>query len=451
MRRPYLDHVRFGACHLRSWCSAPSPTIPRSSPSGTASRRSSRRAASRSTTCSTRTTSARSRRTSAASSTSRGTRRSRGSRPSASRRARQRARGDRDARHRSRSHRGRARARRRARSASAISAASASASAPADSPQATLIPLLALAGRPARDVEVVRHDVLVGKHGDHVGGERDAVKALLAGTVDAACIIDGNHLALRARGPVRERPRCACCADARRTTTATSRSSTTTPPSVARFRELLLAMSYDDPRRAPAHRPRGPEGVEARPHEGLRAARARVDRFGTLEPGSPSAVIDRRSRRPRPRRRRAPARQARARARRARSSVRGDVADARDRPARRGAARAGHAIERVADGFAIAPRPARPMARRRARGGSPPRRPSQHPPARWGLAARGALVEAGAPALDFRSPTSARSGPTRRARLYAQAAAAQWDPATAIPWDAPDRSSRPRSRTRSSR
>ncbi len=37
--------------------------------------------------------------------------------------------------------------------------------------------------------------MLLGKHGDHIGGERDAAKALVAGEVDAACMIDGNHLA----------------------------------------------------------------------------------------------------------------------------------------------------------------------------------------------------------------------------------------------------------------
>jgi hypothetical protein len=59
------------------------------------------------------------------------------------------------------------------------------------------------------------------------------------------------------------------------------------------------------------------------------------------------------------------------------------------------------------------------------------------PPAEWGLAARGALVEAGGPvprfALDRRDHVWAELVP----QLYAQAAAAQWDPATAVPWDAP--------------
>ncbi|MEO8084437.1 MAG: phosphate/phosphite/phosphonate ABC transporter substrate-binding protein, partial [Ardenticatenales bacterium] len=72
-----------------------------------------------------------------------------------------------------------------------------------DSPQATLIPLgqLVRAGlTPGEDVKVQRHDVLVGKHGDHVGGERDALDALLAGAVDACAMLDLNHDAWTADG-----------------------------------------------------------------------------------------------------------------------------------------------------------------------------------------------------------------------------------------------------------
>lgn len=72
-----------------------------------------------------------------------------------------------------------------------------------DSPQARLIPLghLAAAGLdPRRDLEVRRFDVMVGQHGDHVGGERDAVAALLSGDVDAAAIISGNRLAFAQDG-----------------------------------------------------------------------------------------------------------------------------------------------------------------------------------------------------------------------------------------------------------
>lgn len=66
-----------------------------------------------------------------------------------------------------------------------------------DSPQATLIPL-AMIGDTAVDVR--RFDVGVGLHGDHIGGERDAARALISGKVDAACMIDGNHLLFAREG-----------------------------------------------------------------------------------------------------------------------------------------------------------------------------------------------------------------------------------------------------------
>ncbi|MBW3643224.1 MAG: phosphate/phosphite/phosphonate ABC transporter substrate-binding protein [Actinobacteria bacterium] len=72
-----------------------------------------------------------------------------------------------------------------------------------DSPQATLLPLSSLRGdglEPGADVEVRRFDVGVGLHGDHVGGERDGARALVAGEVDAACMIDSNHLLFAKEG-----------------------------------------------------------------------------------------------------------------------------------------------------------------------------------------------------------------------------------------------------------
>ncbi|NML45146.1 phosphate/phosphite/phosphonate ABC transporter substrate-binding protein [Ramlibacter sp. G-1-2-2] len=72
-----------------------------------------------------------------------------------------------------------------------------------DSPQATLLPLdhLRRAGLVAgRDYAPRLFDVLGGKHGDHVGGERDAAQALVDGAVDAAWMIDGNYLAFSADG-----------------------------------------------------------------------------------------------------------------------------------------------------------------------------------------------------------------------------------------------------------
>jgi phosphonate transport system substrate-binding protein len=65
-----------------------------------------------------------------------------------------------------------------------------------DSPQATLIPLGLVADSgldPRRDCRVLYHNVMVGKHGDHVGGERDAAKALASGAADAACVLDANY------------------------------------------------------------------------------------------------------------------------------------------------------------------------------------------------------------------------------------------------------------------
>ncbi len=119
-----------------------------------------------------------------------------------------------------------------------------------DSPQSTLLPLAHLAERgvdPSSAIEVRRFDVMVGKHGDHVGGERDAVKALVTGSVDAACIIDGNQLAFAKEGTIapgavrvlsRTAPYDHC--------TMTVLDDVDEDVS-ARFVELLLSMSYDDP------------------------------------------------------------------------------------------------------------------------------------------------------------------------------------------------------------
>jgi phosphonate transport system substrate-binding protein len=74
-----------------------------------------------------------------------------------------------------------------------------------DSPQATLIPigLVRAAGlEPHRDVAIVRHDVLVGKHGDHVGGEMDALARLKRGEADATAMLDLNWDAWQQDGTI---------------------------------------------------------------------------------------------------------------------------------------------------------------------------------------------------------------------------------------------------------
>ncbi|MEV0714017.1 PhnD/SsuA/transferrin family substrate-binding protein [Asanoa sp. NPDC050611] len=115
-----------------------------------------------------------------------------------------------------------------------------------DSPQATLIPLAHLRAAGASDLDVRRFDVGVGLHGDHIGGEREAARALAAGEVDAACMIDANHLAFAregtlAPGGTRIVAQSAPYDHCNMTLVDTA------PATLAdRFVELLLAMSYAD-------------------------------------------------------------------------------------------------------------------------------------------------------------------------------------------------------------
>ena len=119
-----------------------------------------------------------------------------------------------------------------------------------DSPQATLLPLShvrSLGLMPGEDVEVVRFDVGVGLHGDHIGGEREAARALVAGRIDAACMIDGNHLLFSREGTL---PPGATRIVAQ--TPAFDHCNMTLAPNAwreqaERFRSLLLGMSYADP------------------------------------------------------------------------------------------------------------------------------------------------------------------------------------------------------------
>ncbi len=65
-------------------------------------------------------------------------------------------------------------------------------------------------------------------------------------------------------------------------------------------------------------------------------------------------------------------------------------------------------------------------------GGPPCRRADQ----RWGLAARGALVEAGGPPIGAEWADRDHVWADVAPKLYAAAAASQWDPATAVDWSA---------------
>lgn len=72
-----------------------------------------------------------------------------------------------------------------------------------DSPQATLLPLHLLQQHgltPHKDFTVRRHDVMVGKHGDHIGGELDALRGVQRGSSDACAVLDLNWQRWQADG-----------------------------------------------------------------------------------------------------------------------------------------------------------------------------------------------------------------------------------------------------------
>lgn len=123
-----------------------------------------------------------------------------------------------------------------------------------DSPQATLIPLdhLRQAGLVAgRDYTARRFDVLGGKHGDHIGGERLAAEALIAGDIDAAWMIDGNYQAFANEGVLpsgatRVLARTGLYDHCNFTVSAGAPDAL-----IAQFSELLLGMSWDDPQVRP--------------------------------------------------------------------------------------------------------------------------------------------------------------------------------------------------------
>lgn len=161
-----------------------------------------------------------------------------------------------------------------------------------DSPQAALIPLYFLTRHglePDRDFEVVQFDALLGKHGDHIGGERDAARALIRRECDAACMIDANHLLFTQESTL--------AAGATRVIAQTPPYDhcnftvlDNAPPQIARFRELLLGMSYSDPQ---VRRLLDLEGLKQwlpGRTEGYSLLSNAVDKFDYLEPFVSSMV-----------------------------------------------------------------------------------------------------------------------------------------------------------------
>lgn len=155
-----------------------------------------------------------------------------------------------------------------------------------DSPQGTLLPLelLAEAGLlPEVDFVVQRHEIGLGKHGDHVGGERDAARALAAGEVDVACMIDGNHLQFTREGTL---------------AAGATRILAQTPPydhcnftvldggdeaALGRFTRVLLEMSYDDPSVRPVLDMEGLKAWKPGRVTGYGQLARACDRFGGID------------------------------------------------------------------------------------------------------------------------------------------------------------------------
>ena len=99
----------------------------------------------------------------------------------------------------------------------------------------------------------------------------------------------------------------------------------------------------------------------------------------------------------------------------------------------------GHRVERIDDRLAITRGPASRWNGALVAGRADPFDTDAvlpHPDPSWGLAPRGSFVEAGGPSFDYPITNRAQVWSDGAQRLYRQAAAAQWDPATAIDWGA---------------
>jgi phosphonate transport system substrate-binding protein len=154
-----------------------------------------------------------------------------------------------------------------------------------DSPQASLIPLFHLVHNglePGRDFEPIKHEIAVGLHGDHIGGERHAARDLVEGRVDAAVMIDGNHLAFSADGTL---PSSGTVIVAQTGTydhcNFTVFDGDEGP--FERFTELLLGQSYSDPEVRPLLDLEGLKQWKPGRTSGYAQLEHAIDRFGTID------------------------------------------------------------------------------------------------------------------------------------------------------------------------
>jgi phosphonate transport system substrate-binding protein len=154
-----------------------------------------------------------------------------------------------------------------------------------DSPQAALIPLAHLARNglePDRDFEMIKHEIAVGLHGDHIGGERHAARDLIEGRADAAVMIDANHLAFSADGTLPSGSTVIV------TQTGTYDHCNFTifedqEGPFERFTEMLLGQSYADPEVRPLLDLEGLKQWKPGRTSGYAQLEQAIDRFGTID------------------------------------------------------------------------------------------------------------------------------------------------------------------------
>lgn len=154
-----------------------------------------------------------------------------------------------------------------------------------DSPQATLIPLveLAEAGMELKELEIVYHDRLVGKHGDHVGGEGLAAQALAQGEVDAACMIEGNYQAFCKDGTLDPQQTRVLHRSAPFDHCNFTVLEGYPQAEVQRFVQCLYEMSFDDPEVRPLLEMEGLQKWVPGRDSGYETLRRAVDRFHYLD------------------------------------------------------------------------------------------------------------------------------------------------------------------------
>lgn len=116
-----------------------------------------------------------------------------------------------------------------------------------DSPQATLIPLGMLA---AKGVQVTprRFDLLVGKHGDHIGGELEAFRCLERGEAAACAMLDLNWESWCKDGTINPQSFRILATTDRFDHCVFTVTEALDPEREAKWLEVLHTMSYDNPK-----------------------------------------------------------------------------------------------------------------------------------------------------------------------------------------------------------